>query len=76
MPPNCFTGMFADDKVLACADSNLNSAQTCLQALVDDVVQWCVTISIAKSGAKIFSLSRQPDPPCIKINSENIPFER
>ncbi|KAI5706013.1 hypothetical protein M8J75_004026 [Diaphorina citri] len=79
MPPNCFTGMFADDKVLACADSNLNSAQTCLQALVDDVVrwcqQWCVTISIAKSEAKIFSLSRQPDPPCIKINSENIPWK-
>ncbi|KAL1447273.1 hypothetical protein WDU94_012420 [Cyamophila willieti] len=79
LPSNCFTGMFADDKILACADSDLISAQNCLQALVDDVVQWChqwcVTISIAKSEAKIFSLCRSPDPPCIKINDECIPWK-
>lgn len=74
-----FLGMFADDKLIACADTDIHVAQTELQALVDCIVEWCynwcVTISIHKSETKIFSLRRCENPPCITVGNETIPWK-
>lgn len=80
IPSSCFLGMFADDKLIACSDPDIHIAQSSLQNLVDIIVQWCsnwcVTISIQKSEAKIFSLRRCEDPPCITISNESIEWKK
>lgn len=79
-PDSCFIGMFADDLLVAYADENLHVAQSKLQSLVENIVQWCrrwcITISVAKSEAKIFTLRRSEIPPCITIGSEPIPWKK
>ncbi|KAL1454650.1 hypothetical protein WDU94_010864 [Cyamophila willieti] len=78
-PPDCFIGMFADDKLIACADINVQVAQRRLQLIVDHVVawchKWCVSISIPKTEAKVFTLRRTQNPPCITINNIAIPWK-
>lgn len=75
----CFLGMFADDQLIAVAHNNINVAQSKLQTLVNLIVQWCdlwcVTISISKSEAKIFTLMKTDNPPCVKIGNEGIPWK-
>lgn len=79
LSPSCFLGMFADDMLIAYADHDVHIAQSELQELVDHIIEWCsnwcVTISIPKSEAKIFSLRRCPDPPCITIGNAIIPWK-
>ncbi|KAI5738896.1 hypothetical protein M8J77_012467 [Diaphorina citri] len=71
-----FIGMFADDLLLACADSDIGTARNELQVLVDHVVdwcgQWCVSINVQKTEAKLFSLRRSPKPSCILIRGQAV----
>ncbi|KAI5702054.1 hypothetical protein M8J75_016147 [Diaphorina citri] len=68
--------MFADDLLLACADSDIGTARNELQVLVDHVVdwcgQWCITINVQKTEAKLFSLRRSPKPSCILIRGQAV----
>lgn len=80
LSPSSFIGMFADDILIACSNKDLWVAQSELQIAANEVVkwcfQWCVTVSVQKTDAKIFTLSHAQDPPCLTINNMNVPWKK
>ena len=72
---NCNTAIYADDTLIYCSNSDINTASLNVQIALDSISEWCkkwrIALNPSKCEAKIFTLRRPLEPTKLKIlNSE------
>lgn len=77
LEPTC-TAMYADDTVLFCSHSDINTAISSLQSSLSLMTEWFtiwrISLNVNKTEAKIFSLRYYQDPALLYLLNEHIPW--